>query len=198
MKQELFKGTHSFYGIDRKAWRNWLYKNHATEKNVWLILYSKNTSKTSPSWDEAVEEALCFGWIDSTTYKRDAESRYQFFCPRKPKGNWSSRNKDTVTRLIAEGQMKEAGMKMIDLAKATGTWDALNDVEQEKIPDDLMKLFLKNKTALKNFEAFPKSARRGILGWIHQAKRAETRSARMDETIRLAKDNIRANQPLKK
>jgi uncharacterized protein YdeI (YjbR/CyaY-like superfamily) len=142
-----------------------------------------------------VEEALCYGWIDSVTYKRDGESRYQRFSPRKPNGNWSNTNRDKAEMLIAAHRMQPAGQAMIDIAKQNGRWNALVDVQNAVIPPDLLKLLKKNKTALKNFEAFSKSSKRIILEWITNAKKPETRLKRITQTAELAAKNIKANHP---
>jgi uncharacterized protein YdeI (YjbR/CyaY-like superfamily) len=190
--------TPQYYAKDRKAWRKWLEKNHATEKYVWLVIYRKNASKKSVTYVEAVEEALCFGWIDSTANKRDHESHFQYFARRKPKSNWSRSNRERYERLNAEGMMAEAGLKMVELAKASGTWMAMEDVENNVVPDDLMKALKKNKLALKHYTAFKPSMQRIILAWIQGAKKPETRQKRIDETVALAEKNIPANQYIKK
>lgn len=187
----------TFYAKDRKTWRKWLEKNHATEKNIWLIIYRKESNTPSVYYPEAVDEALCFGWIDSKPNKRDDESYYQFFSVRNPKSNWSKVNKDKVAKLIKEGLMKSAGQKLIDLAKQNGTWSALDDVETILIPEDLELVLNKNHSAQINFSNFSKSSKRGILEWILNAKKTETRQKRIDETVRLAEVNIKANHPLK-
>lgn len=169
-------------------------KNHQSEKSVWLIIYNKKSTTSSCKYEEAVEEALCFGWIDSIAKKRDAESSYQYFSIRKPKSNWSKSNRDRVEKLTALGLITERGQKMIDLAKQTGTWEALVDVQNLVIPDDLQLLLNKNKKALNYFLAFSPSSRRGILEWILNAKKAETRLKRIEETVKLAAVNIKANQ----
>lgn len=191
---EIKDGIKTFHARSRKDWRKWLEKNHATEKSVWLILYRMESIVPSVYYPEAVEEALCFGWIDSKPNKRDSESRYQYFSKRKPKSNWSKINKERVARLMEQGLISEAGMKMIELAKQSGTWNALDAVEDLVIPDDLQELFTHNKKALKNWEQFPRSAKKGILEWILNAKRTETRQKRIEETVKLAAENIRANQ----
>lgn len=190
---ELHNDIKAFHARTRKEWRKWLEKHHRTEKCVWLIIYHKTSSVKSVYYDEAVEEALCFGWIDSTAWKRDKESRYQYFTLRKPKSNWSKLNRQRAEKMIGQGLMTGAGQQMIDLAKQTGTWEALTDVQNSVIPEDLQKLFNKNKKAFKNFLAFPPSSKRIILEWILNAKRPETRQKRIAETVRLAADNIRAN-----
>lgn len=169
-------------------------KNHQSEKFVWLIIYNKKSTTSSCKYEEAVEEALCFGWIDSIAKKRDAESSYQYFSVRKPKSNWSKSNRDRVEKLTALGLITERGQKMIDLAKQTGTWEALVDVQNLVIPEDLQLLLNKNKKALNYFLAFSPSSRRGILEWILNAKKTETRLKRIEETVKLAADNIKANQ----
>ena len=187
-------GVQTLHATSRAAWREWLTAYHLTEKNVWLILYHKKSATPSVYYDEAVDEALCFGWIDSIKYKRDEDSALQFFSQRKPKSNWSRVNKAKVERLIAANLMTSAGMVMIDLAKKTGTWTALNDVENLTVPDDLQALLDENPTAKAFFMAFPRSAKRAILEWILNAKQAETRLKRLEETVRLAEKNERANQ----
>lgn len=190
---EIHKGINTCYAKTRKEWRKWLEKNHQSAKSVWLIMYHKSSETSSIYYDEAVEEAICFGWIDSIAHKRDEESKYQFFAPRKPKSNWSKANKERAQRMIEQGKMTSGGQQLIDLAKASGTWDALVDVQNSVIPPDLQKLLNKNKVALKNFLAFPPSSKRIILEWILNAKKNETREKRIEETVRLAADNIKAN-----
>ena len=179
----------------RAEWRQWLEQNHQSQKAVWLIIYKKQSGIPSVYYPEAVDEALCFGWIDSKAIKRDAQSVYQYFARRNPKSNWSGVNKEKVARLIAQGLMTAAGYQMIEIAKQTGTWTALDGVEQLQIPADLEALFRKNKAAYENWNQFPRSARRGILEWILNAKRPETRQKRIEETVALAAVNKKANQP---
>ena len=190
--QETFKGKKTFYAKSRNEWRKWLEKNSETEKSVWLIFYNKLSKIKSVPYEEAVEEGLCFGWIDSVKYKRDDESSYQYFSPRKPKSNWSKSNRDRVKKLTEAGLMTESGQKLIDHAKKSGTWDALVQVENSVIPEDLQKLFNKNKTAQKHFNAFSNSAKRMILEWVLSAKRPETRAKRIEETVNLASKNLKS------
>lgn len=119
---EVNNGVEAFYARTRKEWRKWFKENCQSKKEVCLILYNKTSEKESVSYAEAVEEALCFGWIDSLTNKRDTESRYQRFSPRKPRSNWSKSNIERVEKLIKEGLMTEQGQKLIDFAKETGKW----------------------------------------------------------------------------
>jgi len=173
-------------------WREWLEKNHQTEKSVWLILYKKGHPKSSLTYDKAVNEALCFGWIDSKPNKRDENSFYQFFARRNPKSNWSRVNKEKVARLIEEGKMAEAGFASIALAKENGCWTALDKVENLELPPGLELAFKENQKAFGFWEAFPRSVKRGILEWIYSAKTEETLAKRISETVRLAEENLRA------
>lgn len=194
MKAEVKDNVKTFYAKSTKDWRKWLEKNGEKEKSVWLIIYKKESGTPSVTYAEAVEQALCFGWIDSKPNKRDNDSFYQFFAKRKPSSNWSKINKDRVEKLIEQGLMTGAGLAVIELAKANGKWQALDDVENLKIPPDLQKALSANKKAGNYFEAFPRSVKRGILEWILNAKTVETRTRRINETVKLAADNIRANQ----
>lgn len=190
---ELHNNIKAFHAKTRKEWRKWLEKNHQSEKSVWLIIYHKGSNTKSIYYEEAVEEAICFGWIDSIAHKRDEKSKYQFFALRKPKSNWSKANRERAGKMITQGLMTPAGQQLINLAKQTGTWEALVDVQNSVIPLDLQQQLDKNKKALKNFMAFPPSSKRIILEWILNAKKDETRQKRIAETVRLAADNIKAN-----
>lgn len=192
---ESYNGTKTFYAKNQSAWRKWLEKNHRRENAVWLIIYKKETGIPSIYYPEAVDEALCFGWIDSKPNKRDEESYYQFFAKRNPKSKWSKVNKEKVERLIKTGKMHHSGLSMIELAKKSGTWDALNEVENITIPPDLEAALKKNPLAKNNFNAFSRSSKRGILEWILNAKKAETREKRIQETVMLAAKNLKANHP---
>jgi uncharacterized protein YdeI (YjbR/CyaY-like superfamily) len=140
-----------------------------------------------------LEEALCFGWIDSKANKKDDESYYQYFAKRKPESNWSKVNKEKVARLIEKGLMTSAGFESIEIAKRNGTWTALDEVEELIIPPDLQLLFDKNIAAFENWKNFSRYIKRGILEWILNAKRSETRQKRIAETVELAEKNIKAN-----
>jgi uncharacterized protein YdeI (YjbR/CyaY-like superfamily) len=188
------KGVAAVHCKNRKAWRNWLEKNHVTAKSVWLIIYKKESGTSSVYYPEAVDEALCFGWVDSLVNKRDEVSYYQYFAKRKPKSNWSKVNKEKVEKLMEAGLMMPAGLAMVELAKQTGTWTALDEVEQSVVPADMQALLNKQPEAQANWDNFPKSVKRGILEWILNAKKPETRKLRVEETVRLAAQNIRANQ----
>lgn len=191
---ETKNGIPAFYAASPEAFRLWLEAHHQTATAVWLIIYRKGSGTPSITYDQAVDEALCFGWIDSKPNKRDEQSFYQYFSPRKPKSNWSGVNKANVARLTAEGRMAPAGLAMVELAKQTGTWEALNAVESLEIAQDLADAFEAMPGSLRNWEGFSRSSRRGILEWINSAKTAATRQKRINETVRLAALNEKANQ----
>lgn len=157
---EFKDGIATFHAVSRQAWREWLEQNHRSEKSVWLIIYRKESPVSSVYYPEAVDEALCFGWIDSKPNKRDEQSYYQFFSKRNPKSKWSKVNKTKVEQLIAQGLMAPAGLEMIEIAKQNGTWTALDEVFNLIVPDDLQKAFDANKFALENWEKFPRSSKR--------------------------------------
>lgn len=186
-------GAAVVYARNRKEWRKWLQKHHASEKKVWLVIYHKKSETPSVYYDEAVEEALCYGWIDSKPGKRDEESYYLSFSPRKPRSVWSKVNKGRVDKLIADGSMTTSGLVAIEIAKGNGSWEALNPIDELEFPDDFTRALTKNKSAARNFNAFPPSSKKIILGWILSAKRPETREKRIQETISLAAENVRAN-----
>lgn len=186
--------TNSVQPSTRAEWRAWLEQNHTRREGVWLISYKKATGKPRVDYDEAVEEALCFGWIDSKGNKLDAARTMLWFTPRKPGTGWSRPNKERIERLSQAGLIAPAGQAKIDAAQADGSWTALDDVEALVIPPDLAEAFAQNPTAQQYFEAFPRSVKRGILEWISKAKRPETRAKRIEETVRLAAENKRANQ----
>ncbi|MEV6410086.1 YdeI/OmpD-associated family protein [Kribbella sp. NPDC051718] len=173
-----------------QEWRDWLATNGRTERSVWLIV---RRDGTGVELAEAVEHALCFGWIDSKTLRRDATSTYQTFTPRNPRSTWSQVNRDRAERLLAEGLMAAPGQELIDLAQRTGTWDSLADAQNGVIPADLQSELARHPKAAAHFAAFPPSSKRRILEWITLAKRPETRANRITQTITLATTNQRAN-----
>jgi uncharacterized protein YdeI (YjbR/CyaY-like superfamily) len=183
-----------YYPKNRAAWRKWLEKNHASRKNVWLIVYKKGSNKPTITYDDAVEEALCFGWIDGTANKRDDESSYRLFAQRKTKSTWSGLNKTRIEKLVKENKMTDAGLQKITAAKKDGSWEILNKIEALEMPYLLKKAFTKNKTAMKNFMLFPPSAKKQLYFWVENAKTDTTRQKRIDEIVSHAEKNIRANQ----
>lgn len=178
----------------RAEWRRWLQRHHRRPQGVWLVSYKKATGKSRVEYEEAVEEAICFGWIDSKVNKLDAERSMLWFAPRAPKTGWSRPNKARVERMLAAGRMTAAGLAKVAQAQADGSWEALDGVEALEVPQDLQDALARYPDAATHFDAFPRSVKRGILEWILVAKKPETRAARIAETARLASVNERANQ----
>ncbi len=174
----------TLYVKDRKTWRAWLSKNHAKQKELWLVFYKKHTGRPTIAYEDAVQEVLCFGWIDSTVRKIDEERYMQLFTPRKAGSNWSDLNKRKVKKLIEQGLMNKAGLRKIEEAKKNGSWKNLDAVEKLKVPPDLLKPLSASKEAKKNFEALSPSRKKQFLWWIESAKTEVTRAKRIAETIR--------------
>jgi len=179
---------------NREQWRAWLAGHHAGRPGVWLVSWKKHTGRPRMSYDESVEEALAYGWVDSRPGRLDDDRTMLWFSPRKPGSAWSRPNKERVARLEAEGRMAPAGRRAVEVAKANGAWERLDAVEDLVVPDDLAAAFAAHPGARERWEGFPRSARRGILEWIVQAKREETRRKRVEETAALAARGERANQ----
>jgi uncharacterized protein YdeI (YjbR/CyaY-like superfamily) len=177
----------------RAAWRAWLAKHHASSPGLWVAIAKQASGGRGVAYTAAVEEALCFGWIDSRTRSLDAEHFLQWFSPRKPRSVWSPINKQRVSRLIEQGLMTPAGLAKIEAAQADGSWSSYDTAERLEVPADLQQALAANPTARQHFGAFSPSSRKMILWWIASAKRAETRRKRVAETVRLAAQNLRAN-----
>ena len=188
------KESIEFYPRNRQAWRNWLQKNHATKQSVWLIMYKKSSGKPTILYNEVVEEALCFGWIDSVPRKRDAESSFLYISIRKAKSGWSALNKKRIEKLIQENRMTTAGLQKIEAAKKDGSWSALDKIEALEMPAALQKALTRNKKALAHFNGFPSSVRKQLFLWIESAKTPVTKEKRITGIVTLAEKNIRANQ----
>jgi uncharacterized protein YdeI (YjbR/CyaY-like superfamily) len=176
------------------AWRRWLQKHHTRPEGVWLISYKKETGKARLDYAAAVEEALCFGWIDSTAHKLDAERSMLWMAPRKPRSGWSRVNKARLERLLAEGRMHPAGLAKIEAAKRDGSWTSLDAVEALEMPSDLQAALDANPPAHQHFDRFPPSAQKMLLGWVASARRPETRARRIAETVAQAAQGKRANE----
>jgi len=172
-------------------WRKWLEINHKIKSNIWLNIYKKQSKIASVYYSEAVDEALCFGWIDSQPAKRDNLSYYVYFSERNPKSNWSLVNKQKVERLLELNKIEEKGLEMIRIAKETGTWNALDKVDNLELPFYMEQLLENNSIAKLNWEHFPNSVKKGILEWIYQSKRESTLHNRITETVTSASQNIR-------
>ena len=181
----------------RAEWRRWLARHHERTEGVWLVMYKQASGKARMGYDAAVEEALCFGWIDSRTRALDDERSMLWMAPRRARTGWSRSNKARVERLVAEGRMEAAGLAKIEAARADGSWSLLDGVESLEVPADLAKALKASKGDV-FFEKFPQGVRKQLLEWVRSAKKPETRSKRVAEIARLAAMNIRANQWMKK
>lgn len=177
---------------DRATWRAWLEANHATARGAWLVTWRSRSGRVRLDYEAALEEALCFGWVDSTGGHVDDERGKLYFAPRKSRSVWAASNKARVERLIDEGRMAPAGLAAIERAKANGSWEILDSAERLEVPEDLTAALQARPPAAVNFAAFPPSARKMLLGWVALARRPETRAARITEIAEAAARNERA------
>lgn len=176
----------------RDAWRAWLIENYATVESLWLVFHKKHTGEGGLTYDEAVEEALCFGWIDGILKRIDDEKHMTRFCPRRKNSVWSERNKERVRRMIEAGRMTEAGLAKIREAKENGQWDKAAEREDvSAVPAELVEGLAKDARAGQNFERLAPSYRRQFIQWVGSAKREETRRKRVAEAIAMLRENKR-------
>lgn len=180
------------YFRNAQEWRQWLHDNHQSATKVYLIFYKVGCGIESMRWEEAVQVAICFGWIDSTVKKLDENRRRQMFTPRKDKSVWSKLNKTYIEKLIADNLMHESGLRKIAIAKQNGSWESLDQVENHIMPEDLIQAFEQNPLAIENYNNFSPYYRKSYLYWLNQAKRAETRVNRIAEIISLCEQNIKS------
>lgn len=188
------KEIDSFCPASKKQWRQWLKENHNSQQAVWLILYKKESNKPVIAWSEAVEEALCFGWIDGKRKSIDEEKFMQFFSKRKAISTWSKVNKEKVQQLIDEGSMTKAGLASIALAQQNGSWTILDEVEALIIPKDLEAAFKTKPGSKQFFTGLSKSVRKAMLQWLVLAKQQETRQKRIVEIATLAAQGLKPKQ----
>ena len=181
---------------NRRQWRAWLRKHHASEVCVWLIYYKKHTGKPRIPYDDAVEEALCYGWIDSTVRRLDDERYMQKFTPRKPRSVWSKLNRERALKMIKAKRMTRAGLLRIEDAKKSGAWEhaygrgaASDPTRPVRVPPELKKALTANKVAARNFANLAPSYRRQYIGWLSIAKREETRRKRIKVIVERAAQN---------
>lgn len=180
------------YFKNAAEWRNWLHHNHTVSDGVYLIFYKVDSEIESMRWEEAVQVALCYGWIDSTVKKIDDVSRKQTFTPRKNKSVWSKLNKSYIEKLTKKNLMHQSGFAKIEIAKQNRSWYALDDVEQLIVPSDLEKVFKELPVAFTNYSNFSPSYKKSYLYWLNQAKREQTRVKRISEIINLCLNNIKS------
>ena len=183
-----------FHPESREQWRAWLADHHDTERGTWLVSWKQATGRPSLPYEAVIEEALCFGWVDSTARTLDSERSMMLMTPRKPTSTWARTNKDRVERLLAAGLMQPAGIAAVEAAKANGSWTVLDSVDALEVPDDLAAALDAQPGARAAYEGFSPSNRKMILWWVKSAKRPETRERRIAETARLAAQGIPANQ----
>lgn len=176
----------TFYPKNRQEWRRWLERNHDKKQSVWLVQYRKEANVPTITWSEAVDQALCFGWIDSTRRSLEDGKFIQFFTKRKPGGTWSKVNKEKVQRFVEEGLMAPAGLAAIERAKQNGAWAILDEVEELQIPADLAHEFRGRPGSEAFFLSLSMSIRKRLLQWIVLAKRAETREKRITDIAKHA------------
>jgi uncharacterized protein YdeI (YjbR/CyaY-like superfamily) len=174
------------YVKTRAEWREWLRRHHDTSPGIWLVFYKKHTGKPSLPYDDAVEEAVCFGWIDSIIKKIDEEKYARKLTPRKPDSRWSELNRQRVKQLDRKGLMTMAGEKKVAEAKRSGHWEESNQPRiAPEIPEAFERALAKNKKARKFFDQLAPSYRKNFIGWVAAAKRRETRDRRIKESIAL-------------
>lgn len=183
-----------FYPEDQAAWRSWLQEHHQTKQAVWVVFHKKQSGKPTLTWSDAVDVALCFGWIDSKKISVAEGISHQFFSKRKPRGTWSKINKEKIARLTDEGLMAEAGLLAIATAKENGSWISLDEVEELTVPEDLAKE-LKTKSGAEDFfMSLSKSSKKMLLQWVTMAKRPETRQNRVTEIATFAAQQLKPKQ----
>jgi uncharacterized protein YdeI (YjbR/CyaY-like superfamily) len=181
----------TFHAADRARWRSWLQDNCGSTDEIWLVIQHTGSATPSVRHAEAIEEALCFGWIDSHARKHDDQSWRQRFTPRNPRSAWSNVNRELVERLTAQGLMTPDGQAAVDLAKQNGNWGMLADAQNGVVPDDLRAQLAADPGAAAHFDAFPRSAKRAALESIARAKRPETRQRRISWIVERAAQNLR-------
>jgi len=178
--------TGHLYFTNREEWRDWLVRNHATEKEAWLVHYKKHTGRPALSYEDAVEEALCFGWIDGLLRRLDAERYALRYSPRRKNSVWAVANMARVERMIEQGRMTEAGLAAVNRAKQDGEWDRATQRELLEVPPDLRKALAASESADRGFQRLTPSRRKQLIWWVTSAKTKATRDKRISETVRLS------------
>lgn len=173
---------------NRREWRRWLVKNHAKEGEIWLAHYKKHSEGTGVRLEEAVEEAICFGWIDGKLRSLDGERFALRYTPRRRGSVWSGRNKATAMKLMEQGRMTKAGVTKIDEAKRNGRWaSAYSSRKQPQIPEDLETALSRSEISWRNFKRFSKTQQAQYIFWIDNARRIDTRKERIKSVVRWAR-----------
>jgi len=186
----LSKNVEVLFFVKKQVWRNWLKENYLSKNEVWILFYKKHTKKPCISYDGALEEALCFGWIDGILKRIDDEKHKIRFTPRKPNSVWSLLNKRRAEKLIEKNKMTKVGLEKIKEAKKNGKWkDAYTSRKKMPVPDYLKKALMKSKIAWANFSAFATSYQNTYIGWVESSKRRETRKKRINEVVKRSLQN---------
>ena len=180
---------------DRATWHAWLEANHATARGAWLVTWRARSGRVGLDDDAAVEEALCYGWVDSTAGRYDEDRGRLYFAPRRPRSPWAATNRARVARLTAEGGMAPAGLAAVARARANGSWQVLDSAERLEVPGDLAAALDAHPPAAGNFTAFPASTRQQLLGWVAVAVRPATRAARVARVAEASARNDRSPTP---
>jgi len=176
----------------REEWRSWLQNNHVLVSEAWIVLYKKGSKKVGLKYYDAVEEALCYGWIDSKMKRIDEDTFRQRFSPRRRNSIWSRQNKELAMKLIKEGRMAKAGFVAIEEGKRSGKWqEAYSSRTTPEIPDDLQKALQVSLKAQSNFQAFSNSTKLMYIHWVQSAKKPETRVKRIKQVVERAVKNIK-------
>ncbi len=184
--------TETFFAEDRNVWRSWLEENAARKSEIWLVLNKRHLEAPSVTLGEAVEEALCFGWIDGILKRIDDRQHAVRFTPRRKGSRWSERNRNRVERMIETGKMTAAGMALVQHARQTGEWEELRgSLKDRPMPEELGNALEEDAEALSWFEALAPSHKRQFLGWIHEAKREDTRQRRIAKAIEMIRDRVK-------
>ena len=181
-----------------QQWRDWLAGNHATSSGIWLVMWRPASGKPHVTYEEAIEEALCFGWIDGQAQTLDVDRTMLWLTRRRSGSGWSLMSKQRVARVEADGRMTDVGREVIDAAKEDGAWSRYDDADGLVLPPDLVDAFEVRDGSREHWETFSEAVRRGILRWIVDAKRDVTRAARVEETADLAERGVPAHQQVRR
>ncbi len=184
------KTTEKICPKNRKEWREWLKQNHQTKDAIWIVVYKQSSATPTITWSDAVDEALCFGWIDSTKKSIDKDRYMQYYSKRKPNSTWSKVNKNKVQTLVKANLMTNAGLNVIELAKENGSWTILDSVEALQIPDELEQAFKSHPGSKTYYNSLSKSLKRGLLAWIAMAKRPATKTKRIRKIVENLKEKV--------
>ena len=181
-----------YHPSDLEAWRAWLTAKHDTTRGVWVATWRRGSGREGLPYEALVEEALCFGWIDSTVNLLDDERGLQLMTPRKPKSGWTRRNRERVAAMESQGRMTDAGRRAVETARANGWWTIYDAVEDLVEPEDLTRALDASPNARSAWDGFPASARKQMLWWIVSAGRPDTRARRITRIVTEAEQGRRA------